>query len=71
MATQIQLQRLTRDWSQIAGENVVIEQIGSAYYGFCSELGALRLFKKYRYSGDKADAKFSPSGDSWFFRLEV
>lgn len=69
--TEQQIARLTADWSKIAGEKLKVERIGGAFYGFCSELGALRLFYKYRYSVDKAKVLYSDNQGTWVFRLET
>lgn len=65
-----QINRITKDWTAIAGEPVEVEEIGGSYYGFCSELGALRLFHKYAITDGRAKAAYSPGQKSWFFRLE-
>lgn len=46
MITPAQLARTARDWSNIAGEPVTVEQISGALYAFGSELATLRLFRK-------------------------
>jgi hypothetical protein len=63
-----QLHRLQQDWERIAGCPVDMEYIKGAYYGFCNELGALRLEHKYKASN--ARAAFSKNHNSWFFSLE-
>lgn len=63
--------RIGRDWAKIAGEAVSIEVICGTVYGFCSEMGALRLEHVYRKCGDKAKAEYSENRKSWFFRLET
>lgn len=68
--TTIQLIRVTTDWTKIAGEPVKVEMIGGAFYGFCSELGALRLFHKYQIVDGRAKAAYSDNLQTWFFRLE-
>jgi hypothetical protein len=70
MTTQAQLSRLSRDWNDYAGgEPVRVEKIGGTFYGFTTELGALRLLRKYiETNGVRAD--FSKNMGSWFFRLE-
>ena len=69
-----QLARTARDWSATAGEPVRVEQSGSTIFGFCSELGALRLLRSYRWTlincGDIARASYSANLKSWFFSLE-
>ena len=68
--TEAQIKRLANDWTKIAGETVEIELIGGTPYGFCSELGALRLFHKYQIVDGRAKAAWSENLNSWFFRLE-
>lgn len=67
--TEAQLNRLQRDWNKMAGEAVTIEKIGGTIYAFCSELGALRMFRKYNFKQARAD--FSKPRGSWFFSLET
>jgi hypothetical protein len=71
--TENKISRLAKDWSTIAGEPVETEQIGGAIYGFCSELGALRIFYKYRYTVTTKEVvvNYNPNRKSWFFRLEI
>jgi len=70
MVTQNAIDRVVADWSRIAKETVVVEEIKGAFYGFCSELGALRLFHKYS-APQKARAAFSEPRKSWYFVLET
>lgn len=67
----VRLIRTTTDWIKIAGEPVRVEEIGGSLYGFCSELGALRLFHKYQIVDGRAKAAYSENQKTWFFRLEV
>lgn len=46
MITENDLKRTQRDYSRIAGEQVVVEQIRGALYVYGSELATLRLFRK-------------------------
>jgi hypothetical protein len=41
------VERTQKDWSEYAGENIVVEEIGGTLYGFGSEIATLRIFKKY------------------------
>lgn len=66
-----QINRLANDWSKIAGETVKVEVISGTPYGFCSELGALRLFHKYQIVDGRAKAAWSENLKTWFFRLET
>lgn len=70
-ATTALVRRTERDWSAIAGEPVRVELIRGTIYGFCSELGALRLANRYRLSNrDRVKADRSPQY-GWFFRIEA
>jgi CTP synthase (UTP-ammonia lyase) len=48
MTTAAKLARLTRDWSRIAGDNIVIEEIGGTYYGFRFGIGDVETFPQIR-----------------------
>lgn len=69
--------RLSRDWTQYAGEPVKVEKIRGTYYGFGSELACLRIFKKYATGGSSAVAKgdarcnYSSNMKQWYFSLDV
>lgn len=69
-ATAAQIARTANDWGQMAGEAVTVEQIGNAIYGFCSELGALRILKRYR-TVERATAEYSQNLGKWFFCIEM
>lgn len=79
--TNEQKTRLSRDWFQIAGETVEIEVIAGLAYGFCSELGSLRILRAYMHfegtgratkgSVSKMRQGFAHGKDSWFVSLEV
>lgn len=77
MVTEAQLRRIQSDWSRIAGEDVAVEEIKGTIYGYCSELGALRLLKKNAVgpksaiAEGRAKADFSKNMNTWFFRLET
>jgi hypothetical protein len=64
----INTERVARDYSQIAGEQVTVEQIKGTLYVFCSELGALRLFHKMPTKGRAA---YSENLKTWFFSLDL
>lgn len=68
MTTSAQIARVTRDYSQIAGEPIQIEVFGGTLYAFCSELGALRLFHKM---SSKGRVGFSQNLESWYFSLDL
>lgn len=68
--------RLVDQWKKIAGEQVKIEMIGGAFYGFGSELATLRLYMKYSNKGknnpgDKFDVGFSKNLKKHYFRMDV
>lgn len=72
MATITQIQRLRFDWERMAGEAVEVEEISGTFYGFCSELGALRIAYQYRHGDSEAyKAAYSENKKTWFFRLEA
>jgi hypothetical protein len=62
--------RVKRDWMEIAGEFVEVEYIKGTFYGYCSELAALRLEHKYRNT-KQARAAYSENLGTWYFRLET
>jgi hypothetical protein len=72
MTTTLQshIDRLSRDWQSIAGEQVEVHRNAGAFYAFGSELACLRLLAKYR---DCKDARygFSKSFNSFYFSLET
>jgi hypothetical protein len=68
--TPAALERVRRDWNEIAGEPVTVEHIGGCLYATCSELAAYRLERKYN-ARPKCEAFFSKPCASWMFRLEL
>ena len=66
-ATNNQIKRVKDNWSEIADEDIKIEQIGSAIYGFGSELAVLRLYRKFNGCGR---AEYSKNLATWFFTTE-
>ena len=52
------------EWGRAAGETVEVRVIEGRVYGFCGELGALRLFKRY---APNARADYSKHVGSWYF----
>lgn len=69
-ASEQQTKRVSDDWKHIAGEPVEVEDVNGTFYGYCSELGTLRLFKKYHHLGDKANTGYSENMKKHYFRLE-
>lgn len=70
MEPQEQVKRLTADWSRYAKEQVVVELIAGAAYGFGSEVACLRLYAVYRMPL-KTRVAFSTNREQWFFTLEL
>ena len=64
-----QLRRTQQDWEQIAGETIDIEVNKGTIYGYCSELGALRL--EHRYKAANVRAAYSKSLRTWYFALDL
>lgn len=69
--TEKQILSLQDDWRIIAKEDVKVEFISGTYYGFCSELAALRLEHKYGTSSGKVAAGYSANLKSYYFKLET
>jgi hypothetical protein len=61
------LLRAQKDYSEIAGETVRIEQSGNAIYAFCSEIGTLRLFRKM----PNMRQGYSENMKSFYFSVEL
>lgn len=66
--TSKKLAQVAVEWSEIAGETVITEVIGGILYGFCSELGALRL--EHKFNSPKARAGYKAGIKGWAFVLE-
>ena len=62
--------RVAKDWSDLAGENVTVENIKGTYYAFGSEVACLRLAYKFRRCGDRVAFGFSENMKTWYFRME-
>ena len=67
MATASQLKRIEREYSEIAGEKITIEQVGSTIYAFGSEPATLRLFRKM----PNMRQGFSENMNTFFFSIEM
>jgi hypothetical protein len=65
--TEERIARVTKEWSQLAGDSLRIEAIGGAIYAFGSELACLRLHYKMRVG----EVKFSENLQSWFYSKEL
>lgn len=66
-ATVDQIARTQRDWSEYAGEQLKVEQVGGAIYAFGSELGCRRLAHFMR----SFHVKYSENLRTWFFCQEL
>lgn len=64
------LKRVAADWTQFAGEPVRIEHIKGMLYGFCSELGALRIEHRYNLPRKRGRAQKSAT-EGWVYVLEI
>ena len=64
--TQAQHDRVQREYSHLAKENVELECIAGIIYAFGTELATLRLYKHFRGS-DRSECEWSPSLQRWFF----
>lgn len=69
--TASQIERVRSDWVEMAGgEPVVVEYVKGAFYGFCSELAAYRIERKYNCR-PKCQAGYSQNMGTWYVRLET
>ncbi len=68
-STVREIQAKRNEWWRIAGEGVAIEFVNNVFYGFCSELAALRLEHHYR-DDVRAKAFLSPNKKYWVFKLD-
>jgi hypothetical protein len=66
--TEEQTKRIAREYKEIAGDVVEVEFIGDAMYVFSSEIGCLRLYKKFNGCGN---VKFSINRNTWFYVKEL
>ena len=65
-----QVENLKRFWTKIAKEAIRMGYTPGAIYGYCSELGILKILNEYRFS-EKAKIGYSKKYSSWYFRLEI
>lgn len=65
--------RVAAEWTKIAGAPVRVEYIKGTFYGYTSELGALRLFHKYNLMSRKVGtaAAFSVNLGTWYFAMQT
>ena len=64
------LERTEKEWSEIAGGPLRIQEIKGTIYAFGCELSCLRLAYAFRRSGDRAKFGFSENLNTFYFRLE-
>ena len=73
--TDVQVKKVKRDWDKIAKENIEVEKIKGAFYGYGSELATLRLLQNYTANGQVANKKtragHSKGKNSFYFVLET
>ena len=67
--------RLVKDWHNIAGEKVELEDTKGSVYAFGSEVAMYRLLFEYTNGGrnnpnGKFKVGYSQNLEKWFFRLE-
>jgi len=60
---RLSIERVTKEWSELAGEPVAVERIGGHYYAFGSELACLRLAHRFR----SFNVKYSENTKTWYF----
>lgn len=69
--THIQMERLQRDWTKLAGEDLIVEKIKGVFYAYGSELACLRLFYKFnQVNRTNSDCKYSENLGTWYFSLD-
>lgn len=64
------LQRITDQWSKVAGETISIEVMEEDIYAFGSELACLRLEHHFKQGECETDAAFSVNLKTWYFLLK-
>lgn len=70
IVTKNVIKRVRIDWEKIAKTEVSVRFVKGAFWGFTSELGALRLEHEYNNRA-KASASYSVNLKSWMFTLET
>ena len=65
-----QVENLKRFWTKIAKEAIHMGYAPGVIYGYCSELGVLKILNEYRFS-EKAKIGYSKKYSSWYLRLEI
>jgi len=65
--TPARIERIKEEYTRIAGEEIVVEQITSNCYIFASELATLRLFRKM----PKGQQGYSANMKTFYFSFEL
>jgi hypothetical protein len=70
---KMNIKNVKKFWSTISIDEINVENIGGAIYGFTTEIGALRLFREYNkvIRNEKTDVGYSQNRETWYFRLET
>ena len=70
--SEANIEKTAREFKKHAGENVMVEWIGGAYYAFGSELAILRLWRAYNLTEIKKNTRMGNSNvnASHYFFLE-
>lgn len=69
---QLNSEKIKHEWEYYAKEEIQVEYLHGVWYGFTSEIGALRLFYIYNRAvrNDKTTMGYSEGYKSWYFCLE-
>lgn len=58
-------------WKKYSGsEPLEVENIGGSFYGFTTELGALRIFYAYRNTNKNQKVGYSVNLKTWYISME-
>jgi hypothetical protein len=71
--TLTQIKRLSTDWTYIAQEIITVEYLKGFVFGYGTELGTLRIFKKYNLcvKNKKIIHDYCKNLKTWFISLEL
>ena len=64
------LQRITNQWSTVAGETITLEVMEEDIFAFGSELACLRLEHHFKKGSCETDAAYSVNLKTWYFLLK-
>lgn len=64
------LQRITNQWSTVAGETITLEVMEEDIFAFGSELACLRLEHHFKRGICETDAAYSVNLKTWYFLLK-